>query len=93
LKVPNLFKNKILPVGKRIAIVTTTGGGGAMVVESLSGTDIEVIDPSSLISKLIEKHNINLNQNKVVDLTIAGTKPEVVSDAYKIFYGQIMIVI
>jgi acyl-CoA synthetase (NDP forming) len=85
IEIPNLFKNKILPVGKRIAIVTTTGGGGAMVVESLSGTDIEVIDPSSLISKLIEKHNINLNQNKVVDLTIAGTKPEVVSDAIKYF--------
>jgi acyl-CoA synthetase (NDP forming) len=85
IEVPNLFKNKILPVGKRIAIVTTTGGGGAMVVESLSGTDIEVIDPSSLISKLIDKHNINLNQNKVVDLTIAGTKPEVVSDAIKYF--------
>ena len=85
IEIPNLFKNKILPVGKRIAIVTTTGGGGAMVVESLSGTDIEVIDPSSLISKLIELHNINLNQNKVVDLTIAGTKPEVVSDAIKYF--------
>ena len=85
IEIPNLFKNKILPVGKRIAIVTTTGGGGAMVVESLSGTDIEVIDPSSLISKLIEIHNINLNQNKVVDLTIAGTKPEVVSDAIKYF--------
>ena len=85
IEIPNLFKNKILPVGKRIAIVTTTGGGGAMVVESLSGTDIEVIDPSSLISELIEIHNINLNQNKVVDLTIAGTKPEVVSDAIKYF--------
>ena len=85
IEIPNLFKNKILPVGKRIAIVTTTGGGGAMVVESLSGTDIEVIDPSSLISKLIEIHNINLNKNKVVDLTIAGTKPEVVSDAIKYF--------
>ena len=85
IEIPNLFKNKILPVGKRIAIVTTTGGGGAMVVESLSGTEIEVIDPSSLISKLIEIHNINLNQNKVVDLTIAGTKPEVVSDAIKYF--------
>ena len=85
IEIPNLFKNKILLVGKRIAIVTTTGGGGAMVVESLSGTDIEVIDPSSLISKLIEIHNINLNQNKVVDLTIAGTKPEVVSDAIKYF--------
>ena len=85
IEIPNLFKNKILPVGKRIAIVTTTGGGGAMVVESLSGTDIEVIDPGSLISKLIEIYNINLNQNKVVDLTIAGTKPEVVSDAIKYF--------
>ena len=85
IEVPNLFKNKKLPEGNRIGIVTTTGGGGAMVVESLSSTDIEVIDPELLISELIDKHNIPLNKNKVVDLTIAGTKPEIVSDAIKYF--------
>ncbi|MDB2388658.1 acetate--CoA ligase family protein [Alphaproteobacteria bacterium] len=85
IEVPNLFKNKKLPEGNRIGIVTTTGGGGAMVVESLSSTDIEVIDPELLISKLIDRHNIPLNKNKVVDLTIAGTKPEIVSDAIKYF--------
>ena len=85
IEVPNLFKNKKLPEGNRIGIVTTTGGGGAMVVESLSSTDIEVIDPELLISKLIDRYNIPLNKNKVVDLTIAGTKPEVVSDAIKYF--------
>ena len=85
IEVPNLFKNKKLPEGNRIGIVTTTGGGGAMVVESLSSTDIEVIDPELLISKLIDRYNIPLNKNKVVDLTIAGTKPEVVSEAIKYF--------
>ena len=85
IEVPNLFKNKKPPEGNRIGIVTTTGGGGAMVVESLSSTDIEVIDPELLISKLIDRYNIPLNKNKVVDLTIAGTKPEVVSDAIKYF--------
>jgi acyl-CoA synthetase (NDP forming) len=85
IEVPNLFKNKKLPEGNRIGIVTTTGGGGAMVVESLSSTDIEVIDPELLISKLIDRHNIPLNKNKVVDLTIAGTKPKIVSDAIKYF--------
>ena len=85
IEIPNLFKNKILPKGKRIGIVTTTGGGGAMVVENLSDPDIEVIDPGQSISKLMKKNNIPFNNNKIVDLTIAGTKADVVSDVIQCF--------
>ncbi|MDC0531479.1 CoA-binding protein, partial [Alphaproteobacteria bacterium] len=85
IEVPNLFKNKAIAKGKRIGIATTTGGGGAMVVESISSSDIEVIDPGQSMSKLMKKYNIPYNNNKLVDLTIAGAKPEVVNEVINVF--------
>ena len=85
IEVPNLFKNKVITKGKRIGIATTTGGGGAMVVESISSSDIEVINPGPSMSKLMKQYNIPYNDNKLVDLTIAGAKPEIVNDVIKEF--------
>ena len=85
IEVPSLFRNTVIPKGKRVGIATTTGGGGAMVVESISSSDIEVVKPRSSMSKLMEKHNIPYNNNKLVDLTIAGAKPEVVNDVIQDF--------
>ena len=85
IEVPNLFKNKTIAKGKRIGIATTTGGGGAMVVESISNSDIEVINPGPSMSKLMKQYNIPYNDNKLVDLTIAGAKPEIVNDVIKEF--------
>ena len=85
IEVPNLFKNKVIAKGKRIGIATTTGGGGAMVVESISNSDIEVINPGPSISTLMKQYNIPYNDNKLVDLTIAGAKPEIVNDVIKGF--------
>ncbi len=80
IEIPNLFKNKKKPQSKRVGIVTTTGGGGAMVVENLSDSDIEIVDPGLSIQKIMQENNIAFNNNKLVDLTIAGTKPEIVSE-------------
>ncbi len=88
IEVPNLFKNKVIANGKRVGIATTTGGGGAMVVESLSDANIEVIDPGPSISKVMKKNNISYDNNKLVDLTIAGTKPEVVNDVIQEFMNN-----
>ena len=85
IEVPNLFKNKVIAKGKRIGIATTTGGGGAMVVESISSSDIEVINPGPSMSKLMKQYNIPYNDNKLVDLTIAGANPEIVNDVIKEF--------
>ena len=85
IEVPNLFRNTVIPKGKRVGIATTTGGGGAMVVENISSSDIEVVKPRSSMSKVMEKHNIPYNNNKLVDLTIAGAKPEVVNDVIQDF--------
>ncbi len=80
IEIPNLFKNKKKSKSKRVGIITTTGGGGAMVVENLSGSDIEIIDPGLSIQKFMQDNKIPFNNNKLVDLTIAGTKPEIVSE-------------
>ncbi len=80
IEIPNLFKNKKKSQYKRVGIVTTTGGGGAMVVENLSDSDIEIVDPGLSIQKIMQENNIAFNNNKLVDLTIAGTKPEIVTE-------------
>ena len=59
-----------------------------MVVESLSDANIEVIDPGPSISKVMKKNNIPYDNNKLVDLTIAGTKPEVVNDVIQEFMNN-----
>jgi len=80
IEIPNLFKNKKKPESKRVGIVTTTGGGGAMVVEGLSDSDIEIIDTGLAIQNIMQENNIPFTNNKLVDLTIAGTKPEIVTE-------------
>ena len=85
IEAPNLFKNRQLPLGKRVGIATTTGGGGAMVIESISNSGIEIIDPGKPMSNLMQKYGIPYNNNKLVDLTIAGTKPEIVNEVIKLF--------
>ena len=80
IEIPNLFRKKKKSESKRVGIVTTTGGGGAMVVENLSGSDIEIVDPGLPIQKIMQDNNIPYNNNKLVDLTIAGTKPEIVTE-------------
>ena len=88
IEIPNLFKNKVIAKGKRVGIATTTGGGGAMVVESISSSDIEIINPGLSMSKLMKKYNIPYNNNKLVDLTIAGARPEVVNDVIQEFMNN-----
>ena len=88
IEIPNLFKNKVIAKGKRVGIVTTTGGGGAMVVESIASSDIEIVNPGSSMSKLMKKYNIPYNNNKLVDLTIAGARPEVVNDVIQEFMSN-----
>ena len=59
-----------------------------MVVESIASSDIEIVNPGSFISKLMKKYNIPYNNNKLVDLTIAGARPEVVNDVIQEFMSN-----
>ena len=50
-----------------------------MVVENLSGSDIEIVDPGLSIKKIMQENNIAFNNNKLVDLTIAGTNQKLLT--------------
>lgn len=68
----------------RVGVVTTTGGGAAMVVDQLSMRGVEVVLPSeSTLTKLKEAH-IPGTAGRVLDLTLEGTKYEVMKRALDI---------
>ena len=80
IEVPNLFRKYKKNSKKRVGVVTTTGGGGAMVIDSLSNLGVDIVAPGLKISDFLKNYNIEYNGSKLIDLTIAGTKPEIVSN-------------
>lgn len=65
----------------KVAVVTTTGGGGALVVDQLGLRDVEVIAPSEPTFAALASRGISVGQGRIVDLTLAGTKPDVMKAA------------
>lgn len=64
-------------VGKRVGVVTTTGGGAAMVVDQLGLRDITVQPVSEATLAKLQEAGIPGSAGRVLDLTLAGTKYEV----------------
>jgi len=66
----------------RVGVVTTTGGGAAMVVDQLGMRGVSVAPPSpELFATLEEKTGLSIERARIVDLTMAGTKAEVMKAA------------
>jgi len=62
----------------RVGVISTTGGGGAMVVDNLGLNGIDVaLTPKSVSARLAD-HGIIQEPGRMVDLTMAGAKPEIV---------------
>lgn len=60
-----------------VGVVTTTGGGAAMAVDQLGVRGVSVVPPSKeTLARLLER-GIDVNHGGIVDLTLAGTKYEV----------------
>jgi len=78
-KVP-LSKNQ----SKRVGVVTTTGGGAAMVVDQLGVRNV-IVEPASpeTVAKL-QAAGMPGSAGRVLDLTLAGTKYEVMKKALDI---------
>lgn len=74
-----------VPVGSaaRVGVVTTTGGGAAMVVDQLGVRGITVAGPSSQTLRKLP----DVAPGAVVDLTLAGTRHEVMSSALDVMLG------
>ncbi|QIL72962.1 CoA-binding protein [Diaphorobacter sp. HDW4B] len=69
---------------KRVGVVTTTGGGAAMVVDQLGIRDVTVESVSPETLAKLQAADIPGTAGRVLDLTLAGTKYEVMKKALDI---------
>lgn len=73
-----------IPLGnrsKRVGVVTTTGGGAAMVVDQLGLRGVDVTPPSPGLLARLRDLGIDVVPGRVVDLTMAGVRYEVMKAA------------
>ncbi|WP_298235148.1 acetate--CoA ligase family protein [uncultured Azohydromonas sp.] len=66
---------------RRVGVVTTTGGGAAMAVDQLGIRDVIVEPPSQETLARLNAAGIAASPGRVLDLTLAGTKYEVMKKA------------
>jgi acyl-CoA synthetase (NDP forming) len=71
-------------VKPRVAVVTTTGGGAAMVVDQLGIRGIDVVGPTDSTLAVLAQRGVAAASGKIVDLTLAGTRPAVMKAALDI---------
>ncbi len=65
--------------GKRVAVATTTGGGAAMVVDNMAMAGLDIVGPPQALVDWLKPLGIAAGEGKLVDLTLAGAKPEIVA--------------
>jgi acyl-CoA synthetase (NDP forming) len=68
----------------RVAVITTTAGGAAMVVDPLASRGIEVGPPSEDTYARFDAAGIKVSRSRLIDLTLAGTRYEVMKAALHI---------
>ncbi|MCZ2499089.1 CoA-binding protein [Xylophilus sp. Kf1] len=69
------------PPPRRVGVVTTTGGGAAMAVDQLGIRDVVVQAPSAETLARLREKGIVVSPGRVVDLTLAGVRYEVMKAA------------
>jgi len=67
----------------QVAVVTTTGGAAAMVVDQLGLRGTDVVAPSLATMAILAERHVEAAHGRIVDLTLAGTKPAVMSAALR----------
>src|SRR5918996_845660 len=77
--VPALLVDRPPAKGKRVAVATTTGGGAAMVVDNMAMAGLDIADPPQALVDWLKPLGIAAGEGKLVDLTLAGAKPEIVA--------------
>ena len=68
----------------RVAVITTTAGGAAMVVDPLASRGIEVGPPSEETYARFDAAGIKVSRARLIDLTLVGTRYEVMKAALDI---------
>jgi acyl-CoA synthetase (NDP forming) len=77
--VPALLVDRPPARGKRVAVATTTGGGAAMVVDNMAMMGLDIVDPPQGLVDWLKPLGIAAGEGKLVDLTLAGAKPDIVA--------------
>jgi acyl-CoA synthetase (NDP forming) len=84
---PLVRRTPIRPSGARppqVAVLTTTAGGAAMVVDPLAMRGVEIAQPSAETFARFAAKGIAATPARIVDLTIAGTRYDVMKAALDI---------
>jgi acetate---CoA ligase (ADP-forming) len=68
----------------RVAVITTTAGGAAMVIDPLASRGIEVAMPSEATYARFDAAGIKVSRARLIDLTLVGTRYEVMKAALDI---------
>jgi len=79
IDVPALLADRVPAKGRRVAVATTTGGGAAMVVDSMAMAGLDIAGPPQGLVDWLKPLGIAAGEGKLVDLTLAGAKPEIVA--------------
>lgn len=89
IEAPLLLKGRKPAKGKRVAVTTTTGGAAALVVDHLGSRGIEVVPTAETLSEGLAAFKIDVAPGApIADLTMAGTKPEVVDTVMSSFMAD-----
>ena len=64
--------------GRRVSVMTSTGGGGAMVVDALGVLGIAAAGPTPAMQASLAAQGVSVSDAKLTDMTLAGTRPEMV---------------
>ncbi|TMJ04847.1 MAG: acetate--CoA ligase family protein [Alphaproteobacteria bacterium] len=84
---PLVHRTPIRPIGARapqVAVLTTTAGGATMVVDPLAMRGVEIAPPSAETFARFAAKGIQATPARIVDLTIAGTRYDVMKAALDI---------
>src|ERR1044071_7581395 len=84
---PLVRRTPIRPVGARtpqVAVLTTTAGGATMVVDPLAMRGVEIAQPSAETFQRFAAAGIAATPARIIDLTIAGTRYDVMKAALDI---------
>ncbi|WP_114966115.1 acetate--CoA ligase family protein [Alkalilacustris brevis] len=69
----------------RVGVITTTGGGAAMAVDQLAGLGVDIVRPSAETCERLAAKGIEAGHNRILDLTLAGTRYDVMRGAIEVF--------
>jgi len=75
-------------ISGKAAVVTTTGGGGAMVADRLGLAGVELAGLSEEAHGRLDAQGIVIKAGQIVDVTLAGTRPEIMRAVVEALVAQ-----